>query len=252
MSNISMSDDDRWRLTVDHGNSRTKLALWHEGELHPRREMALRTVCGTDIEAMCSGHRPSCAAYCSVVDFDGDMRDMIAAACDDMIILDPATTPTPLRVGYDTPQTLGADRLAAAVGAYHLTKGETLVVDLGTAITYDFISDDGVFVGGNIAPGIAMRLRALNAYTARLPLVDPCGTVETWGRDTASALRSGAVDGVVGEIEYYRSRLATDAAVILTGGGATIVAERLSFVPMVTPDLVSLGLNTIIDYNKTL
>ena len=163
-------------------------------------------------------------------------------------------TPMPLAVDYRTPATLGLDRLAAAVGAHTICPGtEILVVDLGTAITYDRVTADARYLGGNIAPGIFMRLKALNHYTARLPLVDPAeAPVPVWGTDTVSALRAGAVRGVVAELEYYRSLIGGDSRVVITGGGAEPIRRLLSFDIIVEPNLVPLGLNRIISYNQTI
>lgn len=237
-------------LTIDHGNSRTKLALWHDGDSHPRRQMALKSVSADDINDLCDGVRPKAACLCSVAGSgDDSLRALLEAKCDRLLVLDPASTPTPLRVGYRTPSTLGADRLAAAVGAWHLAQApEVLVVDVGTAVTYDFVRGNE-YVGGNIAPGIGMRLRALNHYTARLPLVESRGPIEPWGGDTIMALRSGAVDGVVAEIEYYARRLGPDAKVVLTGGAAPLVAPYLSFEPIFATDVVCMGLNIITSFN---
>ena len=134
-----------------------------------------------------------------------------------------------------------------------LTGGNTdiLVSDVGTAITYDHVSRDNVHHGGNIAPGIFMRLKALNHYTARLPLVEP-EEVPTplWGQSTETALCSGAILGVVAELEYYRSQLPPDAVVVLGGGGTHLLRDRLPFQHTVVNNLVSLGLNTIIRFNE--
>lgn len=247
-------------LTIDHGNSRTKLALWREGEMRPFAQSALKAVDAASLDdflapayeaAPAAGKPINGCCLCSVAGTgDEELRRLLAGRCGRLVVLDPATTPTPLRVDYRTPSTLGADRLAAAVGAWSLSPDapQVFVVDVGTAVTYDLVSD-GTFAGGNIAPGINMRLRALNRYTARLPLVDSSGEVETWGRDTAMALRAGAVDGVVAEIEFYRRRLLPSAKVILTGGAANLVAPRLSFEAAIVPDLVCLGLNIIMQTN---
>ncbi len=247
-------------LTIDHGNTRTKLAMWAAGDSRsastadtsadrqPLAAAAMKSLDARALDKFLDGHTVAACCLCSVAggDDDGRLRRLLEKRCRRLLVLDPATTRTPLRVGYATPQTLGADRLAAAVGAWQIVAGgKVLVVDVGTAVTYDLV-DNGVFVGGNIAPGINMRLRALNRYTDRLPLVDSTGPVEDWGRDTAMALRAGAVDGVVAEIEYYRRRLGPGAGVILTGGAAQLVSARLSFDARTVPDLVCLGLRHIL------
>ena len=237
-------------LTIDHGNSRTKVALWHEGQTRPYHQEAVARLDSATLDRLCGGLEVGFCCMCSVAgDGDEEIRRVLESRCGRLLVLEPGVTATPLKMGYRTPSTLGADRLAAAVGAWHTAGGgDVLVVDVGTAVTYDYVSHD-TFVGGNIAPGIGMRLRALNRYTARLPLVDSTGAVEDWGGDTTMALRSGAVDGVVAEIEYYRRRLPESAKVVLTGGASVLVAGRLSFEAIRVPDLVCLGLNIIASYS---
>lgn len=159
--------------------------------------------------------------------------------------------PLPLELDYATPQTLGEDRIAAAVGAWSLFPGQNLlVVDMGTAVTYDVVGADGHFRGGNIAPGIGMRLRSLNSFTARLPKVGGYGETPLVGFDTATAMRAGAVRGVVAEIAYYRSMLPENTQVVLTGGWASHVSEFLEFPVTVEKCLVTKGLLSILLYNE--
>ena len=150
-------------------------------------------------------------------------------------------------------QTLGPDRIAAAAGAWQLATGrQSLVVDMGTAITYDVVTSDGHYIGGNIAPGIFVRLEALNHFTKALPLVETDGPVPRWGNDTASALRSGAIRGVVGELQYYRHCLLADQHpdVFLTGGSADLITPFITTPIHVEPNLVLIGLNSILNYNE--
>lgn len=241
-------------LTVDQGNTKTKLALWNAGgesvwtceRLHPdARELA----------GILGAREIDTAIYCSVRRERRVILHALNKMASRVIEFNPAT-PTPLRIDYATPDTLGADRLAAAVGAYLLPGNsgkEILVVDLGTAITYDRVSADGAYKGGNIAPGVSMRLNALHKSTAKLPAVNrgrlTGASVPLWGNDTVSALTAGAVRGVVAEIEYYH-RKCSEATVVLTGGDAVVVEPLLSFGAHLVPDLVSKGLNDIIEYNK--
>jgi len=168
----------------------------------------------------------------------------------------PATTAIPLHNAYATPHTLGADRLAAAVGAAHLRPGQhTLIVDAGTALKCDLVTADGTYWGGSIAPGLAMRLRALHEFTGRLPLVplpEPHATVPLTGDSTTSSLLSGVVNGTVAEIAgtvaQYEQRH-PGLGVLLTGGDAAFLAARLPARIFVIPELVLLGLNRILAYH---
>lgn len=248
-------------LTVDQGNTSAKLALWtaaEEDQLQAsgrrrvcRESLCIRGLTADDLRRVCRDYNVDAAIWCSVSERQPDLVDALRQSCRKVIELT-VDTPTPLSVRYTTPQTLGVDRLAAAVGAFSLADAcgrEILVSDLGTAITYDHVTADGCYTGGNIAPGIWMRLCALNHYTARLPQVEVEGDTPVWGHDTTSALRGGAVNGVVAELEYYHSKLAEDAVVVLTGGAVKLVEGRLSFRPIIVPDLVSQGLEAIMAFN---
>ena len=133
-----------------------------------------------------------------------------------------SSTPVPITNRYRTPQTLGSDRLAAAVGARSLKPGkDLLIIDAGTCVTYEVIDALGNYWGGNIAPGMHMRLRALHEFTAKLPLVEAEGAVPGMGYDTDTAIRSGVLRGMKYEIEgYIRSMRAKypKLLVFLTGG----------------------------------
>lgn len=163
-----------------------------------------------------------------------------------------------VKVAYLTPHTLGADRLAAALGAAALFPGRRLLVaDVGTALTLDVVSDAGEFLGGNISAGVRMRLRALHEFTSRLPLVEvrppglPFGR-DPYGRDTESALLCGALSGVAAEIVAMARLLARDGGepplVVVTGGDARVVenvlkdlaADELEVV--LSPSLIAAGL----------
>ncbi|SNC77013.1 type III pantothenate kinase [Hymenobacter gelipurpurascens] len=166
----------------------------------------------------------------------------------------PATTPLPIRNAYATPQTLGADRLAAAVGAaWLLPAHDVLIVDAGTAIKCDLVEAAGIFKGGSISPGLAMRFQALHTFTGRLPLVqappDQAAAIPLTGDDTQSAIRSGVLNGAAAEVrgivEEYRA-LYPGLAVVLAGGDAAFFHARLKGSIFVIPELVLMGLHRIL------
>lgn len=246
-------------LTIDHGNSRVKVALWSPAPAEAGGrvcvfERCYRNFTAADLAEIFAGHAIDSAIWCSVANDEADLLTALHTFCPNVIVLG-ADTPTPLTVDYGSPQTLGVDRIAAAVGAWSLpaNRGHNiLVADIGTAITYDRVTADARYTGGNIAPGIYMRLCALNHYTARLPMVETDGQVPLWGDNTENALRAGAINGVVAELEYYHRSLGdTDTRAVLTGGAARLVQKRLSFAHTVVPDLVSRGLDTIAQFNNT-
>lgn len=165
-----------------------------------------------------------------------------------------AQTALPVLNNYKTPQTLGADRIAAAAGANYFFPGRNcLVFDAGTAITHEFITSDGSYMGGGIAPGLRMKLKALHTFTQRLPLVDQIpDDFPLTGQTTQESILSGVLAGTVAElnglIQLY-SEKAPDLTVILCGGDAGFFESKLKGRIFVIPELVLIGLHRILTYN---
>ena len=163
-------------------------------------------------------------------------------------------TPLPFQNTYRTPETLGRDRLAAVAGAQVLFPGKgCLVVDCGTCIKYDFLSAEGVYSGGNIAPGAAMRIRAMHTFTARLPEVPMEMPADLIGDSTKTALQNGALRGaaleMLGFVEVF-SKQVPSLQVILSGGDAAFFAPYLPIEGLhLEPFLTLHGLNHILQYN---
>ena len=125
--------------------------------------------------------------------------------------------------------------------------------DIGTAVTYDYVAPGGRYLGGNIAPGIDLRLRALAAFTDALPAVSvEGGDIPVWGRTTAEAMRSGAVRGVAAELAYYHAAAGKESIAVLTGGSAELLVNEniLTFDYIHDPNLVHKGLFSIIKNEK--
>jgi type III pantothenate kinase len=162
-------------------------------------------------------------------------------------------TPVPVKNLYGSPATLGYDRLAAVVGAYTLFPDTAvLVIDIGSAITIDFINNKNEFQGGNITPGMMMRYRALNEFTANLPLEYPHDSQELMGSDTAGAIISGVQNGIVFELEGYICRFSEKEKglkVIFTGGDAPFFSEQINYQVVTDPNLTLTGLNRILEFN---
>lgn len=163
-----------------------------------------------------------------------------------------ADKPLPVRLNYATPETLGLDRIALAVAAACKYPGQDcLVIDAGTAITYDFIDRSATYHGGGISPGLRMRYQALHHFTARLPLVDHKSDVELLGDSTQNSIRSGVWWGlyheVFGIIEDYRQRY-PQLISLLTGGDAALFDETPKNSIFAAPDFLLEGLNHILDY----
>ncbi len=192
------------------------------------------------------------AIYSSVGREASDTTRVLATRIADLHIVG-SETRVPLSVAYDR-STLGSDRLAAVVGAYSLAPcHEILVLDAGTAITYERISASGTYLGGNISPGLYVRLKAMHSYTCRLPQIDDIEIEGGFGVDTASAMARGAALGLAYEIDGYIRALKAeypDARIYMTGGDADGITELMSHDVEIVPDLVLLGLNQILEYNK--
>lgn len=168
------------------------------------------------------------------------------------MILD-ATTPLPILNNYKTPATLGKDRLAAAVGANNSFPNQNiLIIDTGTCIKYDFVSAANAYLGGGISPGIAMRFKALNHFTARLPLVEWKNYEELIGTTTEECILSGVLTGAVEEVEGIINRYKAQynsLQVIFTGGDHSFFEKALKNSIFADPFLVLKGLNIILEYN---
>lgn len=164
----------------------------------------------------------------------------------------PATMPIPLANHYHTPETLGADRLAAAVGVAAMYDGcDAMIVDFGTAITIDYVVD-GAFLGGNISPGVTTRFRALADYTACLPLCSATEEVLDLGRTTREAIEQGVMRGVEYEIRGYIEAFwekKEKKIVIFTGGDAKYFAMRIKNAIFADCEPVIYGLSRILEYN---
>ena len=237
-----------YNLTIDQGNSATKVALWRESNMF--KSMRYDDLTVVDIKALANDYELDALILSSVKVVDTSILDVINNICRNVYILNHQTK-LPIKIEYVSPETLGHDRIAAAVGANMISPGKTLlVVDYGTAVTYDIVTNDGRYIGGNIAPGLNMRIDALHHNTARLPQVVVDGDCPLWGNNTDTAIRAGVIYGMVGELTYYRSKLPDDVVVVCTGGYAEIISGMVDFGVIVEPNLVNIGLNNIILYNE--
>lgn len=214
-------------LVIDIGNTRTKLALF-DGE----RVVEFRNVSQNEHDAVLAtakGWQPRRCALGSVARDEPELVRELERIAPVLVIN--GATPAPLQNAYCTSLTLGADRLANAVAAAACFPGRaSLAIDLGTCITYDLVDADGIYRGGAISPGLTMRAQAMHAYSARLPIVDSEGAVETFASSTTDSLRSGITHGVLHEVRGFihaHMHQATDSAVVLTGGDAPRMIRAL-------------------------
>lgn len=192
------------------------------------------------------------AILSSVKPVDAELLHYLSENFDFFIELDHQTE-LPIENLYETPETLGKDRLAAAVGANELFPNQNiLVIDAGTAITYDLVSEKNQFVGGNISPGLQMRYKALNHFTGKLPLVSYSNDVQLIGKNTTDAIRAGVQNGIIYEIDRTIELFNTNyqnLQLVMTGGDSIFFDKKLNYSIFVHFNLTLIGLNRILEYN---
>ncbi len=246
-------------IVIDQGNTLTKVVLFYGNEIQWFK--VYKDFTPTEINILVPELVNVKYGIISSVSFDPEkVIDYFENI--QWIILD-HETPIPITNNYNTPQTLGKDRLAGVIAASDLFPGkDTLVIDAGTAITCDFITKDKVYVGGSISPGITMRFKALNTFTGRLPLVEinesditvnGNSTSEQLiaGRDTRESILSGVINGAIFEISGFINKykeIYPDLNVVVTGGDAIYFDKNLKSNIFVVQNLVPYGLKLILQY----
>lgn len=247
------SGSDQVDLVIDIGNSSAKMAVFDGDELVETFHDSNHSL--THLPQIVAQYPLRQGILSSVINLPKPLSAQISALEVPVLHLD-AHTPVPVVNLYKSPQTLGADRLAAVVGACSLQPGrDCLAIDAGTCITYDFVDAAGRYHGGNISPGMDMRLKALHTFTGRLPLVSPKGELPYWGDTTETAIRAGVMQGICSEIEGYirRERKKNpDLLVFLTGGDDFSLDAETRKATITDRYLVLRGLNRILKYNDRL
>jgi type III pantothenate kinase len=161
---------------------------------------------------------------------------------------------TGVRIRYDAPQEVGADRIVNAVAACHRYGAPACIVDFGTATTFDALSAEGDYLGGAIAPGIGIAAEALFRRTAKLPRIDLVRPPAVIGKNTVHSMQSGLLFGYVGLVEgivaRFRAELGPEMKVIATGGLASLVAAETAAIDAVDPWLTLEGLRLIWEMNR--
>lgn len=240
-------------LIIDIGNTCVKLACFDDENIIECVRVD-RSDARSGLLDFCNKYHFKRGIYSTVASLDSTFVSLLDELSFPVMKLVSGKTLVPVKNHYATPLTLGADRLAAVVGANFLRpECNILVIDIGTCITFDFISSKGVYEGGNISLGPTMRFLALHEHTAMLPLIERKGCVKMLGDTTETAIRSGVVQGIKYEIEGYVSAFLEkypDLFVYLTGG----VHLNLHFsekMPIFANDfIVPIGLNRILEYNN--
>lgn len=238
-------------LVIDIGNTRVKYSVCNQREVV--KTVSVDTFSPESIGTLKQEYKGlENAILSSVKDYSDELKIALTQQFNTFIELD-ATTSLPVENCYESKETLGKDRIAAIVGAFHLyPKTNVLVIDAGTAITYDLLTAEGKYLGGNISPGLEMRFKALNQFTGKLPKVEKGVVKELIGKTTEQAIRAGVQHGIVFEVDHAITSFKenyNNLKVIMTGGDAEFFDKRLKNSFFVHFNLTSIGLNRILQHN---
>lgn len=169
------------------------------------------------------------------------------------LVVGPGTR-TGMPIKFDNPREVGADRIVNGVAAYHLYGGPVIVVDFGTATTFDVISHQGEYLGGAIAPGIGISTEALFARAAKLPRVELVKPRSVIGKNTVASMQAGIIYGFIGQVDGIVTRMkqemGEDSLVVATGGLAELIAPETRSITEVNPLLTLEGLRLIYERNQ--
>lgn len=238
-------------LVLDVGNTKVKLAVFNGKDMIFRTE-ALE-LDNTFLESFVSKRFDINSCVISSVRSSIKNEIELLNEITGNVVMFSHKTPIPVKNLYRTPHTLGLDRLAAVIGAADLFPNENaLVIDAGTAITYDFVSAKSEYHGGNISPGLNTRFKALHNFTGKLPLLSPKKNTVLFGTDTASAIIAGVQNGIVFEVQAYIDALLQDykqIKVVFTGGDADFFDKKIKSTIFVDQNLVLKGLNKVLEFN---
>ncbi|MCD6067128.1 MAG: pantothenate kinase, type [Bacteroidetes bacterium] len=239
------------QLVVDTGNTRSKAAVFDDRKLLEMQVFDQDLIQHTD-ELLSRYPQIRSSIVSSVAEDDQGLEQWLAAKT--RLQLFSPVTPLPIHNLYESPETLGKDRLAAAVGAWALHKNEDmLIIDAGTAIKIDMLTANGEYLGGSIAPGLQMRFRALHQFTGKLPLVEADKNYKSLtGKNTRESILNGVQNGtcyeVQGAIDAY-VRQYPGLKIVLTGGDASFLEHGLKNHIFAIPELLMIGLNEILLFN---
>jgi type III pantothenate kinase len=154
--------------------------------------------------------------------------------------------PLPMEMAVDEAKKVGTDRVVAAAAAYAVVEQAVVIADFGTAITIDLVDDEGVFLGGIIAPGLSTGAKALNEYTAKLPLIEPAKPTAPWGKNTEAAINCGIYYGALGllheVVRRYAEKIDKWPYTIITGGDAALIKDDCEFIDSYVPNLTVKGI----------
>lgn len=232
-------------LIIDQGNTNIKFFYFSSNKIKKKIILPTKTVDFNFLELK----KVNKIIYSTVSGYIEKLKKIIINKTH---IFFSATTPLPIRSEYQS-KTIGLDRLAAVVGATKLySKKNILIIDVGSAVTYDFINDKKIYKGGNISPGLKLRYKSLNDYTKNLPLFTPQQNNILMANNTKDAIIAGVQNGLLFELEKYIENIGyskTNFIAIITGGDANFFEKKIKYPIFAQPNLVAIGLNEILNYN---
>lgn len=244
-------------VVIDIGNSTIGVATWHLATIksvlsNPTSDQAgFERAFKAHQEAAPKGRLAAAVISSVVPEAMERVRAFLTSAMDVEPLVVGDTIPFPMDLDLSDKKSVGADRVCQAAAAYERVQRGCTVVSFGTAITVDLVDDDGAFVGGSILPGLTMQLRALNEFTAKLPLVEPAFPELPFGQQTVTAIQNGVCVGLTGAIraivEAYATHLNRWPQVIATGGDAPFLAPHCDFLDNVVSDLTLRGVGLAYD-----
>lgn len=237
-------------LCIDIGNSATKCGIFR-GQQLLKSYVVEESLDESYFKKHFQNHSIDKVMICSVKPPNGDFKKYLMRYY--QVLEMSHELKLPVKIKYETPNTLGRDRLAAVCGAVRLyPRTDLLVIGIGTCITYDLVRHGNEFLGGLISPGLDMRLKSMHKYTAKLPLVKKSTNVKLIGFNTTTALQAGGIWGIEAEIsgmiEIFKVKY-PKIKVILAGGGADYYKKKLKKPIFAHPNLVLLGLNNLLILN---
>ena len=237
-------------ICFDFGNTRLKAALFQHAKL--REVIVIENDNVATIELLVKKFDPEKIILSSVINHNPEIENLLASKTKFHKLSHLSKLPFTTPVGK--PETIGADRLAlSAAAVYFFPRQHNLVIGMGSCITYNFINADHEFLGGGISPGMEMRMRSLNQFTAKLPIVKPDGNVPLIGYDTVTNILSGVVMGMANEIDgfiYAYKEKFSNFNVHLTGGDLVYLAPHLKNQIFADPELIFKGLYAINEVNN--
>ena len=252
-------------LTIDIGNTNLTLGLYEGEKLGPHWRLAtdharMPDEYGLQLLGLLehAGCGQDCLTGIVVASVVPNLTGRVIQACQEYLKLEPlvvdAGVKTGIRIRYEDPRAVGADRVADAVAVMHLHGGPACVIDFGTATTFNAVTKSGEYLGGAITAGINLAAEALFTRAAKLPRIDLQRPPAVIGRNTVHAMQSGLLFGYVSMVEgmvaRFRSELGGEMKVIATGGLAEIVAKETDKIDIIAPWLTLDGLRIIWELNQ--